>query len=295
LLRSSNDKPSTAAAAKSLNLPKSKRIKAIAAVEAANSIHCLPRTREYQLLKSQHQTSASLTVIGVDEAGRGPLAGPVVAAAVIIPTNISGIIDSKKITAEMERERLYEELISSPNIRYAVAVVSAQRIDEINILQATLEGMRMAVEGVMGLVDYDENSNVVSAKRKEASYVVTGRRELPSSTTSPDTSFYHALIDGNKMPKDMPCPSESIIKGDGKEYSIGAASILAKVTRDRLMHEYDKLYPEYNLRQHKGYPTQSHMDAVRKFGASPIHRRTFAPLKNMEFDEDGKVVFGSKK
>ncbi|EED92664.1 predicted protein, partial [Thalassiosira pseudonana CCMP1335] len=183
-------------------------------------------------------------VVGVDEAGRGPLAGPVVAAAAIVPTNIEGVIDSKKITKEEDRERLYEELVSSPGIRYAVAIVSAQRIDEINILQATLEGMRMAVQGVM---DMD--------------------------------SYYFALIDGNKIPKDMPCSSESITKGDGREYSIGAASIIAKVTRDRLMHEYDAKYPEYNLKQHKGYPTVAHMSAVRKHGASLIHRRTFAPLK----------------
>ena len=88
----------------------------------------------------------------------------------------------------------------------------------------------------------------------------------------------------------MPCECESLTKGDGREYSIGAASILAKVTRDRLMHEYSEMYPEYNLSQHKGYPTAAHMEAVKQFGASPIHRRTFAPLKRMKFDADGKVV-----
>lgn len=260
---------------------------------AATDSYYLPRTREKQLQSKKNNKNNTLQVIGVDEAGRGPLAGPVVAAAAIVPTNISGIIDSKKITNEEERERLYEELIASPNIKYAVAVISAQRIDEINILQATLEGMRMAVEGVMGIRKVDnEKNNVVSAKRKEVSYIVTGGIDDNDSTSSP--SSYHALIDGNKVPKDMPCEAEALVKGDGREYSIGAASVLAKVTRDRLMHEYNALYPEYNLSQHKGYPTAAHMSAVSKFGASPIHRRTFAPLKHMEFDKDGKVI-GSKK
>mmetsp|Transcript_27209 Transcript_27209/g.56682 ORF Transcript_27209/g.56682 Transcript_27209/m.56682 type:complete len:445 (-) Transcript_27209:52-1386(-) len=260
----------------------------------------LPRTRERQLQYAHDDPSTNLVVIGVDEAGRGPLAGPVVAAAAIVPTNIAGIIDSKKITKEEERERLYEELVASPGIRYAVAIVNAQRIDEINILQATLEGMRMAVEGVMnidggGRSEKLKEDNVASAERKELSYVITGgvnttTTPSKSSTNNNSSSSYQALIDGNKIPLSMPCPSESLTKGDGREYSIGAASILAKVTRDRLMHEYDVKYPEYNLSRHKGYGTAAHMSAVREFGASPIHRRTFAPLKHMEIDEDGKIV-----
>jgi ribonuclease HII len=275
----------------------SNKSSAAAAAAAKTDSYYLPRTREKQL---QSKNNNTLQVIGVDEAGRGPLAGPVVAAAAIVPTNISGIIDSKKITNEVERERLYEELIASSNIKYAVAVISAQRIDEINILQATLEGMRMAVEGVMGIRKVDSDNNVVSAKREEVSYIVTGGIDDNDSTSSSSSnnnnasSSYHALIDGNKVPKDMPCQAEALVKGDGREYSIGAASVLAKVTRDRLMHEYNALYPEYNLSQHKGYPTAAHMSAVSKFGASPIHRRTFAPLKHMEFDKDGKVM-GSKK
>ncbi|KAK1747415.1 ribonuclease H2 subunit A [Skeletonema marinoi] len=279
---------------------KSKRTKSKTTSKSSSTTdsYCLPRTREHQL---QSQQQSSLLVIGVDEAGRGPLAGPVVAAAAIVPTDISGIIDSKKITKEEERERLYEELIDSPGIRYAVAVVSAERIDEINILQATLEGMRMAVEGVMGVRSISSgDDNVASAKRTEVSYIVTGgvgddvdtTKATTAATT--ETTSYHALIDGNKIPKDMPCEAESMTKGDGREYSIGAASILAKVTRDRLMHEYDKMYPEYNLSQHKGYPTAAHMSAVSKFGASPIHRRTFAPLKHWEFDKNGKII-GDKK
>jgi len=272
------------------------------------SVDCLPRTRELYL-KSK-EPGANLAVIGVDEAGRGPLAGPVVAAAAIVPTNIAGIIDSKKINKEEERERIYAELIASSEIRYAVAIVNAQRIDEINILQATLEGMRMAVEGVIGMGDAGDKcakgkgkKNIASAERSsEDSYIITGgyasssnnndsNNDSDSNTkNTQNKGSYYALIDGNKTPKEMPCPCEAMTKGDGREYSIGAASILAKVTRDRLMHEYDAKYPEYNLSQHKGYPTAAHMSAVRKFGASPIHRRTFAPLKHMEFDEDGNIV-----
>ena len=213
---------------------------------------------------------------------------------------------SKKITKEEDRERIYEELIASPGIRYAVAVISAQRIDEINILQATLEGMRMAVMGLINMDSADKKhndsitlceSNVASAERMDLSYVITGRcgvgdhsRASEGKTENKKRSDFYALVDGNKVPKDMPCACESLIKGDGREYSIGAASILAKVTRDRLMHEYDKMYPRYNLGQHKGYPTEAHRKAVLEYGASPIHRRTFAPLKTMTFDEQGNVL-----
>ena len=253
-------------------------------------VECLPRTREAQL-KSK---DSDIAVIGVDEAGRGPLAGPVVAAAAIVPATLSGIIDSKKITKEEDREMLYQMLVSSKGVRFAVAVVSAKRIDEINILQATLEAMRIAVDAVMRIDDNDESTNAVvddvaSAKRNEISYVVTNRAAKAKVKGGQKRTF-HALIDGNKIPKDMTCDAESIVKGDGKEYLIGAASILAKVTRDRLMHEYDAMYPVYNLRQHKGYPTAAHMAAVKTYGASPIHRRTFAPLKHMTFDEDGKIL-----
>ena len=291
LKSSSTDAPTIKAS--SSTQPKAKRARKKKSEEEsilpqATSVDCLPRTREMQLLKS------NLFVIGVDEAGRGPLAGPVVAAAAIVPTDIAGIIDSKKITKEEERERLYEELIVSPGIRYAVAIISAQRIDEINILQATLEGMRMATEGVLNMDSNKKKkkvNNIASAERKEISYVITGSVDDNSkSKSSSSNSSYYTLIDGNKVPKDMPCEAESMVKGDGREYSIGAASILAKVTRDRLMHEYHAKYPEYNLAQHKGYPTASHMAACRKHGASPIHRRTFAPLKHWDFDDKGNII-----
>ena len=160
----------------------------------------------------------------------------------------------------------------------------------------------MAVEGVMGVRrvedDGDGSKNVASVERMEDTYIVTGgvddNDEATTAKAATTSTSYYALIDGNKIPKEMPCNAESMTKGDGREYSIGAASILAKETRDRLMHDYDKMYPEYNLSQHKGYPTAAHMSAVGKFGASPIHRRTFAPLKHWEFDKNGKII-GDKK
>lgn len=184
-----------------------------------SSTYCLPRARELQLKASHTDPKTSLAIIGVDEAGRGPLAGPVVAAAAICPTDIAGVVDSKKITKEEERERIYEKIVSSPGVKYAIAIISAQRIDEINILQATLEGMRMAVEAV---VNYDEkgsnlsNNNEVSAERTDLTYVITGGNQgsVIISEEIPRVSYF-ALIDGNKIPKEMPCPSESLTKGDG--------------------------------------------------------------------------------
>jgi ribonuclease HII len=237
----------------------------------------------------------------VDEAGRGPLAGPVVAAAAIIPTNIPGITDSKKLTKEEDREVLYEKIVSSPNARWAIAISDAKRIDEINILQATLEAMKAAVQATIKLplrTDLGGTRQVKASSKIEGCYVVCGSNDSTGKPENLDISKpkslrgngCHALIDGNRLPKDMPCDCEAIVKGDSREYSIGAASILAKVTRDRLMHEYDLLYPEYDLAQHKGYPTALHMAKVKEFGASKIHRRTFAPLKHMKLDKNGKIL-----
>jgi ribonuclease HII len=255
----------------------------------------LPRTKE-ESLKRKNPT---LQIIGVDEAGRGPLAGPVVAAAAIIPTNIPGITDSKKLTKEEDREALYEKIVSSPNARWAVAIADAKRIDEINILQATLESMKAAVQAIIEVplrTDLGGTRQVKSSSEIEGCYVVCGSNDSTGKPESLDISKvagsndYYALIDGNRLPKDMPCDCEAMVKGDSREYCIGAASILAKVTRDRLMHEYDSLYPEYDLAQHKGYPTALHMAKVKEFGASKIHRRTFAPLKHMKLDKDGKIL-----
>jgi ribonuclease HII len=280
-----------------------------------NEYRCesLPRTRERQLqqafqLQEDPPSPQPLCVVGVDEAGRGPLAGPVVAAAILLPLSldtIPGVVDSKKVTKEEDREAVYNDIITLPHVRWAVSVIDAARIDEINILQATLQGMKMAVEAVMKPPPMDYKFRFLEASIEHTGcYVVCSKDvsnisdtvtngadcTLLASITGSTPPLYHVLIDGNRLPKDMPCEAEFIVKGDSKECCIAAASILAKVTRDRLMHGYDKLYPQYNLAQHKGYPTAAHMAAVQKHGASAIHRRTFAPLKHMNLDENGKIV-----
>ena len=180
------------------------------------------------------------TVCGIDEAGRGPLCGPVVAAAVILPDeyNILYINDSKKLS-ETKREEVYKE-IDKYAVAYGVGIVSPARIDEINILQATYEAMRTAIHKLS----------------------VTPDILLNDAVTIP-------MVDIKQVP---------IIKGDAKSQSIAAASIVAKVTRDHLMEEYDKLYPEYGFAKHKGYGTAAHIKAIKEYGPCPIHRRTF--IKN---------------
>lgn len=176
-------------------------------------------------------------VCGCDEAGRGPLCGPVVAAAVILPLGleIEGLNDSKKLT-EKKRERLFD-IIKEKAIAYAIAEASPEEIDEYNILNASMLAMRRAVEALPVKADF-------------------------------------AMIDGN-CSRGFEIPTETVVKGDSISYSIAAASILAKVTRDRGCIELDRTYPEYNIAKHKGYPTKEHMDAVREHGPSPIHRKTF--------------------
>ena len=176
-------------------------------------------------------------VCGVDEAGRGPLAGPVCAAAVILPPElvIPGLNDSKKLTDKKRRE-LYD-VITAEAVSYGIAFASEKEIDEINILQATFLAMARAMEKL------------------------TPQPEL-------------ALIDGNRA-KYFGLPVRTIVKGDSLSASIAAASILAKVTRDRLMEQYDEAYPQYGFAIHKGYGTKRHYEALREFGPSPIHRMTF--------------------
>ncbi len=183
-------------------------------------------------------------VCGCDEAGAGPLAGPVVAAAVILdPENIpAGLHDSKKLS-EKKREFLFAEIMKSAQV--SVAAVSAQTIDEINIRQSRLEAMTKAVLGLPGQAD-------------------------------------HCLIDGNVIPPALLDRAEFIIKGDARSLSISAASIIAKVTRDRMMKEYAETYPGYGFEKHAGYGTPVHLDAIRLLGPCPIHRMTFAPLKTMK-------------
>ncbi len=176
-------------------------------------------------------------VCGVDEAGRGPLAGPVCAAAVILPENmiIEGVNDSKKLS-EKKREALYD-VIKESALSYSIAFATVEEIEEINILNATMLAMKRAVEGLDVPADF-------------------------------------AYIDGNKTPE-LNIPCEYIIKGDARSMSVAAASILAKVTRDRLMLEYANKYPAYKFEKHKGYGTKVHMDAIREYGPCPIHRLSF--------------------
>ena len=186
-------------------------------------------------------------ICGVDEAGRGPLAGPVTAGAVILPKDcmILYLNDSKKLS-EKRREELFWE-IREKAVSYSVGIVGPERIDEINILQATYEAMRQAVSG-LGVV--------------------------------PDL----LLNDAVTIPE-LAIPQVPIIKGDAKSVSIAAASILAKVTRDHRMEEYDRQFPQYGFAKHKGYGTAAHVAALREFGPCPIHRRSF--LKNI-LGENGK-------
>ena len=188
-------------------------------------------------------------VAGVDEAGRGPLAGPVIAGAVILdPENpIAGLKDSKRLTA-LRRDALYAE-IQEKALAWAVGRAEVEEIDRINILQATMLAMQRAVAAL-----------------------------VPSAE--------HALIDGNRCP-DLACPAQAIVKGDSRVTAISAASIMAKVTRDREMLSLDVMYPGYGLAQHKGYPSKAHIQALEKLGVSPVHRRSYAPVRRvMELQAD---------
>lgn len=176
-------------------------------------------------------------ICGVDEAGRGPLAGPVCAAAVILPKGeiIEGVNDSKKLT-EKKREALYD-VIKEKAVAYSIAFATVEEIEEMNILNATMLAMKRAVEGLDVPADF-------------------------------------AMIDGNKIP-DLNIPAEYVIKGDANSMSIAAASILAKVTRDRLCTDYDKEYPQYGFAKHKGYGTKLHREMILKYGPCKIHRMSF--------------------
>jgi len=177
-------------------------------------------------------------ICGVDEAGRGPLAGPVFAAAVILPEDceIEGLNDSKKIS-EKKREVLFD-VICEKAVSYSIAFGTLEEIEEFNILEATFLAMNRAIDNLDIKADF-------------------------------------ALIDGNRVPRDIKIPCQTVIKGDAKSCSVAAASILAKVTRDRLLLEYDEKYPEYNFKKHKGYGTKEHSDLILKYGPCPIHRMSF--------------------
>ena len=194
-----------------------------------------------EMRKYEHRYENLGYICGIDEAGRGPLAGPVVAGAVILPGDceILWLNDSKQLS-EKKREALYEEIMEKA-IAAEVGIVGPERIDEINILQATYEAMRQAI-----------------GKLKVRPQIL-----LNDAVTIPD----------------MEIPQEPIIKGDAKSLSIAAASVIAKVTRDRIRKEYDRMMPEYGFAGHKGYGSSAHIRAIREYGPSPIHRRTF--LKNL--------------
>ena len=187
------------------------------------------------------QSQGFARVAGVDEAGRGPLAGPIVAAAVILSGSIIGINDSKQLTYE-EREAFYETLMGGEH-HVGVAVIAPSDIDQQGIQQANYQAMAQAIDQLLPAPDY-------------------------------------LLIDGYKVPGLRP-PQERIIKGDSRSQSIAAASVIAKVTRDRLMLEYDEAYPAYGFAAHKGYGTQAHLDAIAEYGPCPIHRMSFAPLNTL--------------
>jgi ribonuclease HII len=202
------------------------------------------RLQEMSKCEKRLKGEGFLRVAGVDEAGRGPLAGPVVAAACIIPEGVffEHLNDSKLLNAD-QRNALFEQITTCPNLIFGVGIIDMKTIDRINILQATFVAMRKAVEALSIQPDY-------------------------------------ILIDGNQLPI-FDIPSESVVRGDSLSVSIAAASVIAKVTRDRIMEEMNEKYPEYGFKQHKGYATEQHLEAIHKFGPCPIHRKTFDPVRSM--------------
>ena len=180
-------------------------------------------------------------IIGTDEAGRGPLYGPVVAGAVILPKGfeLEGLTDSKKLS-EKKRENYYDYI--TKNAIYGVGIVSAEEIDEINIYNASKKAMLLAIKEVR--------------KKQKADYVIT-----------------------DAMPLELDIPVMPIIKGDAKSITIAAASVIAKVTRDKMMYEIDKKYPQYGFKNHKGYPTKKHLEAINKYGLIKGYRQTYGPVK----------------
>lgn len=215
-----------------------------------------PRQREGERLLYELELLAAgcLRFAGVDEAGRGPLAGPVVAAAAVLPiewirdgmpSSFRSMNDSKKLSRR-QREEFFLRLWETPGFGHGIAMIDATTIDAINILNATHRAMN---ESLLQLVPLPE----------------------------------HALVDGNRVPS-LIIPQTALVKGDSRSYSIAAASILAKVTRDRWMDEADRQWPQYGFADHKGYPTSEHLEALRQHGPCPIHRLSFAPLRPKQPD-----------
>ncbi len=204
----------------------------------SNALECDPLFFERSLLESGYTCIA-----GLDEAGRGPLAGPVVAAAVVLPQGllIPGVTDSKQVS-ERNREKLFE-VIRTQSVCYGVGIADQQTIDEVNILQATIIAMERALQAIDPQPDY-------------------------------------LLLDAIFLPR-VPLPQKPLIKGDCRSHSIAAASILAKVTRDRMMLELHEKYPHYHFKKHKGYGTKEHLQLLREHGPCDAHRKTFAPVSRM--------------
>ena len=199
-------------------------------------------SKDCSLLHESNLQAAGFSLIaGVDEAGRGPLAGPVVAAAVILPAEFRHAVldDSKKLSAR-KREAIFLELTTDPSVLWSVAIVEAEEIDRLNILRATHEAMRRAIGGLSIVPD-------------------------------------HALIDGLPV-HPFPIAQTALVGGDGLSLSIAAASVIAKVVRDRVMSKMDDLYPDYGFAQHKGYGTALHLDRLQRYGPCPIHRKSFSPV-----------------
>jgi ribonuclease HII len=202
------------------------------------------RLQELTLFEKAARKKGFRMIAGIDEAGRGPLAGPVVAASCFFPSDfyVEGVNDSKKLSTA-RRSAIFQELISIDQVHYSVGVIDHTIIDEINIYQATIRAMIESVDGLSVTPDY-------------------------------------LLVDGLDLPHPS-IPGEGIIKGDQKSQLIAAASIIAKESRDMLMVEYHEQWPEYGFDRHKGYGTQAHREAIKKYGPCPIHRRSFEPVKSM--------------
>lgn len=210
------------------------------------------RLKEIKKIEEKLYLQGVTSIAGIDEAGRGPLAGPVVVACVIMPRDsmIEGVNDSKKVS-EKKREKLYDQIIEE-SIAYGVGIISQTEIDRINILNATKEGLTTAIK------EMEKNL-----------------QERERAFDKPEIILVDALT---KIDTDH-IPYRSIIKGDAKSYSIAAASIIAKVTRDRIMRQWDEVYPMYGFAKHKGYGTASHIAAIKEYGLCPLHRRSF--VKNI--------------
>ncbi len=212
-----------------------------------DQVHEVPSA--YLEIEKRLWASGFSFIAGVDEVGRGPLAGPVVASACILPKNVSfpSIKDSKTLT-EVERKKIYDELTKSSHVFWSISCIGHQLVDQLNILRATLLAMKEAVEKLSRLPDF-------------------------------------VLIDGRDTPP-LHMPHQAIIKGDLQSQSIAAASIIAKVTRDAMMDEYHEKFPQYGFLEHKGYGTKAHLAALEKYGASPIHRQSFGPVKRLTKKEE---------